>query len=218
MPLISKQDAAASFPIDSTTPFHPTKAIYINDTSEFSLTTTASDVTASVTHLLPSPDTQSAPTLLTTAKSTSHTLPATLTFTRPNRLSRSWTAGDPAFKATVAELSNPLWSLGKWTITFPSNSPHSSHNIILHPASFTSKTDEFVKDSVPYFWDTVNGRKLCKLYRAMEGKKVEVARFVGEDVRAREGVLLVEEGKGVDEVVVMVTFLAVLMRVDSFRA
>jgi hypothetical protein len=50
----------------------------------------------------------------------------------------------------------------------------------------------------------------------MEGRKVEVARFVGESVRAREGVLLVVGD--VDEVVVMVTFLGVLMRVDSFRA
>ncbi|KAK4444451.1 3-phosphoshikimate 1-carboxyvinyltransferase [Podospora aff. communis PSN243] len=218
MPLLSKQDAAASFPIDTTTPFHPTKAIYINDPSEFSLTTTATDITTSVAHLLPSLDVQTTPTLLTTAKSTSPTLPVTLTFTRPNRLSRSWTASEPDSNTPIAELSNPLWSLGKWTITFPSPSSHSSHTIILHPASFASKTDEFVKDSVPYFWDMVEGRKLCKLYRAMEGKKVEVARFVGENVRAREGVLLVEDGKGVDWVVVMVTFLAVLMRVDSFRA
>lgn len=79
-----------------------------------------------------------------------------------------------------------------------------------------ARADEFVKDSVPYFWDLVDGRKLCRLFRALDGKKVEVARFLGENVRAQEGVLMVSEG--IDEVVAMLTFFGVLNRVDSFRA
>ncbi|KAK0643011.1 hypothetical protein B0T16DRAFT_415083 [Cercophora newfieldiana] len=222
MPIFTKPDAAASFPIDTTTPFHPTKALYIADTTELSLTITITDITP----ILSSPSihnpVENPEPLLKLAKSTASTLPAILTLTRPTHLSRTWTATDPRSNTKLAELSNPLWSLGKWTIKFPSDSPHSSHDIYLHPAGFATKADEFVKDSVPYFWDVLDGRRLCKLYKATEGRRVEVGRFVGEGVRAREGVLLIEgegnAGEGVDEVVVGVTFLGVLMRVDSFRA
>ena len=76
---------------------------------------------------------------------------------------------------------------------------------------------------MPYFWDLLDGRRLCKLYRAVDGKKVEIARFVGESVRARDGVLLVAGGDGdgeggADEVVVMLTLVGVLNRSESFRA
>ena len=101
---------------------------------------------------------------------------------------------------------------------------------------------------MPYFWDventgTTDARRLCKLYRASgDGKKVEIARFVGErgsgvGVRMRDGVLLLvgvsgdadTEGEGegegqgdgrlgLDVVVVLLTLVAVLNRSDSFRA
>ncbi|KAK5652328.1 hypothetical protein OQA88_10678 [Cercophora sp. LCS_1] len=212
MAIFSKKDAASSFPIDEATPFVPTKAVYIQEATEFALSITITDVTASVaTHL--SPDIQ--PSLLEGAKSAASTSSPTIKLTRPNRLSRSWTATNPS-GATVADLSNPIWSLGKWIIKFPANSPHSEHDIQLRPASAASRADEFVKDSVPFFWDLIDGRKLIKLYRALDGKKVEVARFLGENVRAQEGVLLV--GEGVDDVVAVLTVFGALNRLESFRA
>ncbi|GAB1317940.1 hypothetical protein MFIFM68171_08150 [Madurella fahalii] len=228
MPTIfSKKDVAASFPVDETTPFHATKAIYIHEGTEFTLTLTMTDVTAAVAALL-SPNLTTAP-LLEAAKSTNRSASTasliTLQLTRPNRMSRTWTATKPgsgsrSSNTAVAELSNPLWSLGKWTIKFPVGSPHSGHDIQLRPAGVATRADEFVKDSVPYFWDVVDGRRLCKLYRAMDGKKVEIARFVGDGARARDGVLVVagQGEEGVDEIVVMLTLVGVLNRSESFRA
>lgn len=226
--IFSKKDAAASFPVDETTPFHPSKAIYIKEGTEFTLALTMTDVTTAVAALR-SPVLETA-ALLEEAKSAACTLPITLKLTRPNRISRAWAAMAPTSSSgpgssdtPVAEVSSPLWSLGKWTLKFPAGSPHSAHDILLHPAGFAARADEFVKDSVPYFWDMLeeDGRRLCKLYRARDGKKVEIARFVGKNVRARDGVLLLgaEEGKeGVDEVVVMLTLVGVLNRSESFRA
>ncbi|KXX78523.1 3-phosphoshikimate 1-carboxyvinyltransferase [Madurella mycetomatis] len=229
MPIFSKPDAASSFPVDSTTPFRLIKAFYVNEGTEFSLTFTMTDVTTALEPLLsPFILVETPPSLLEAAKSAAASAATpTLQFKRPNRLSRTWTALDPVSGHVVAESSNPLWSLGKWTIKFPplnpaSISPHSEHDIILHPAGVAARADEFVKDSVPCFWDMLDGRRLCKLYRASDGKKVETARFVGASVRGREGVLLIgEDDQGerrADEVVVMVTLVAVLNRSDSFRA
>lgn len=215
MAIFSKKDAASFFPIDETTPFNPTKAIYIQEPTEFALSVTMTDVTAAITALLPPSANTQPSALLEVAKSATSTAPPTAQLTRPNRLSRTWTATDPS-NGALAELSNPLWSLGKWTIKFPAKSPHSGHDIQLHPAGAASKADEFVKDSVAYFWDLIDGRKLCKLYRALDGKKVEVARFLGENVRASEGVLLISEG--IDDVVAMLTVFGVLNRSESFRA
>jgi hypothetical protein len=61
-----------------------------------------------------------------------------------------------------------------------------------------------------------DGGKLCKLYKAVDGKRSEVARFVGKDTRDRSGVVLIDE-ESVDEVVALVTLAATLNRVESFR-
>lgn len=101
---------------------------------------------------------------------------------------------------------------------FPAGSTHSSHDIPVYPAGTAARADEFVKDSVLYVWDVEEGRKGCRLFRAADGKRTEVARFVGASKRARDGVLLIGEDEQVDWVVVGVTCVAVLNRLDSFRA
>ena len=88
----------------------------------------------------------------------------------------------------------------------------------MYPAGTASRADEFVKDSVLYIWAVEDGMALCRLWRAVDGRKTEVARFVGDNKRARDGLLLVGEDEWVDWVVVGMTCVAVLNRLDSFRA
>jgi hypothetical protein len=56
-----------------------------------------------------------------------------------------------------------------------------------------------------------------KLFKAVDGKRVEVARF--EALRARDkcGVLWLDDGQ-VDAVITCVTLVATINRVESFRA
>ncbi|KAK3394984.1 hypothetical protein B0H63DRAFT_63113 [Podospora didyma] len=217
MGIFSKKDTAASFPVDADNPFRPTKAIYVKEGNEFALSITLADITSLIPEPLLSVTTADEPTLLETATSTDlSTAPTLLKLTRTSRFASNWTATNFA-DTKVADLTNPLLSLGKWTITFPAKSAHSNHDILLHPAGFMMRSDEFVKDSVPYFWDVLDGRKLCKLYKAVEGKKCEIARFIGASARDRDGVLLVDDAQ-LDEVVVGLTCVAVLNRSDSFRA
>lgn len=125
--------------------------------------------------------------------------------------------------APVAELSSGgLWSLGQWSVTFPADSPHGTHAIELRPVGVGARADWFVRDSVPYFWDLVHvglagGQTVYKLFKAVDGKRVEVARFEALRARDRSGVLWLDEGE-VDEVVACATVVATINRVESFRA
>ncbi|KAH7029154.1 uncharacterized protein B0I36DRAFT_363733 [Microdochium trichocladiopsis] len=134
----------------------------------------------------------------------------------------------------VVELSGPLMELGHWTLKFPSNdSSHSGHNIEYRPVGMSSRDDYFVKDSILYFW-AVNDltpteavsrgsqsdrgpRCSCsRLYKVVDGKRLEVARFWTKKHRDREGLFLVDDEQ-VDIVVAGATCVIVATRVDSFR-
>lgn len=91
----------------------------------------------------------------------------------------------------------------------------------MRPVGIASREDWFVVDSVPYFWDmSIESGTLCKLYKVVDQKRVEVARCRSTSRRAsprdHEGVLLVDKNQA-DEVVVVATCIAMLKRIDSFR-
>jgi len=229
MKLFSKTSPAISFPIDTANPLKPTRAFLIESGSALTLTTTLKDITPFVSDQLstlslgndgPGKDSSAALTQLHSkahAASSSTTAPPSLTLTRPSRISLSWSAVDSS-GTLVAELAGRLWSLGRQTVKFPAGSVHSSHDIPVYPAGTAARADLFVKDSVLYIWDVEDGMTLCRLWRAVDGSKTEVARFVGANKRAKNGLLLVGEDESVDEVVVGMTCVAVLNRLDSFRA
>lgn len=215
MKLFSKRNPAASFPIDISATLKATTAVYIKEGNEFTLTITITKVTDILFNQLDGSNAAVA-ALITKASSIASSSTPSLKLTRAGRLSSHWTATD-AYGTIVAELSCPLVSLGRWTIKFPAESTHSSHDILMCPAGMAARADEFVKDSVLYFWDILDGRKLCKLYRATGGKRTEIARFVGPHARARDGVLFMD-GEQLNEVVVGLSCVAMLNRSESFRA
>ncbi|KAH8879012.1 hypothetical protein GQ53DRAFT_856611 [Thozetella sp. PMI_491] len=125
---------------------------------------------------------------------------------------------EDASGAAVAWLSKPLLSFGKWCLTFPAQSPHSSHAIEMKPTSTGKRTYGFIQESVPFFWDMEDkaGARKCTLWKAINGRRREVARFEAKRARDREGILAVDE-QGVSAVVAGLTCIALLNRVDSFE-
>lgn len=140
-------------------------------------------------------------------------------------------AGTEEAGSVIATLSVSVLSFGKWTIRFPAGSAHASHSIEMKPVDFGSRAMVFTQDKVPYFWDmwsgpwgetetgiagTWTGRRVCELWKVVDGERVLVARFLGRRARDREGTLVIDES-GVDIVVAGITCAALLKRVDTFE-
>lgn len=138
----------------------------------------------------------------------------------------------------VADLtSEGLLSFGKWTIKFPATQSSAGEEtaaaeVHMRPAGAFSPTDYFVHDGVSFLWEMIDlegpgygqTQRVCRLFKATEGKRREVTRFMMERRWDKNhGVLVLQapnsEGEGgVDEIVACVTCVATVHRVESFRA
>lgn len=132
----------------------------------------------------------------------------------------------------AAEIRRHVLNFGTVHIHFPAESTHSTHDIKVEPLSHRSRAQSFTKDSVPYFWDTsssagsdtafwskpmaLSGR--LSLWKAVAGKKFELARYESASGRFDLGGLLVLEDREVDALVATLTLVAVLGQNDSFLA
>lgn len=224
--LNSEAPRAAKYPIDTSAPLHPTRVLYLQDStaSSFNL----ADITSATLGAVKLGDAHtSQPTsVFVTAKEASSTAPSALHFrrTKSGLFSASHlivTAGSS--DTQVAELSSSgVLSFGRWTVSFPPDSTHCSHDLKLQPVGLWSSVDWFVQDSVPYFWDMADvngagGQGVCRLFKVADGKRVEVGRFLAQRMRDKGGVLVLD-GQAVDEVVACATLVATINRVESFRA
>lgn len=125
----------------------------------------------------------------------------------------------------LARVRSQLLSFGTVHIRFPPGSPHSSHEIIVRPISYMSRAQSFVQDSVPYSWEisttaatSVTTAKKLHLFKAVAGKKFEIARYSTEDGKFGLGGLLVFDDTEIDSLVVSLTLIGVLTQNDSFFA
>ena len=103
-------------------------------------------------------------------------------------------------------------------ITFPADSVRCSHTLEVKPLSTARRAQSFVKDSVPYAWETPGGFKSGRmsLYKLIGSKKIEVARYKSESGRFHTGGPLVLETREVDELVASLTCMALLNQRDAF--
>ena len=112
----------------------------------------------------------------------------------------------------VAELDMAiLKQWGAWAMSFPEQSPHSSHDIEIRPVGIWKKEETFVKDSISYLWDLSGPGKSGKLYQVKDEKKVLVAEFVAKRWFVNNCVLVLDS-ELLDEVVVLASCVAVLNR------
>ncbi|KAF1849374.1 uncharacterized protein K460DRAFT_89874 [Cucurbitaria berberidis CBS 394.84] len=119
----------------------------------------------------------------------------------------------------IAHWSHHWTSVGEAILTFADNSPHSSHPISLRNKRWGLRTESFVLDSVPYFWemDSLWHSKNMTLYRVVGSeehhKKTEVAKYAqkwwGSFVTG--GTLVVDE-KALDGVVACLSLVVVLKK------
>ncbi|KEF51516.1 uncharacterized protein A1O9_12433, partial [Exophiala aquamarina CBS 119918] len=129
----------------------------------------------------------------------------------------------------LAEIRKHLLNFGTVHIRFPADSAHSSHGISVEPVSHRSRAQSFVKDSVPYLWDTLStttaspassdttfwGKPMAlsgrlRLFKAVAGKKFEAARYESSNGKFALGGLLVLEEREVDPLIAAVTLIGVL--------
>lgn len=84
---------------------------------------------------------------------------------------------------TVAEWKHPWSSVGEAVLTFPEDSPHSSHPISLRNKTWGLRTEGFTLNSQPYFWemDSVWHSTNMTLYKVFGSgeyeRKVEVGKY-----------------------------------------
>ncbi|KAI2636506.1 hypothetical protein GGS26DRAFT_498825 [Hypomontagnella submonticulosa] len=215
-----KEPKPIDFPLNEDIQLRPTKTFFIHHegVSGFSKSTIIHDITAIMPADLDINSKGLANTIHSETKANLEKLPVALKLQRSAWYSSSMDVKD-GNDTPVASLSTSLLSFSHWTLSFPADSPHSTHAIEMRPTGVGTRTDIFVKESVPYFWEMFNGPaggRIDKLFKVEDGKRVEVARFVAKHMRDREGALFLD-GAMVDEVVAAVTCVAVLNRLDSFR-
>lgn len=148
-------------------------------------------------------------------------------------------SGSSSETVVLAEIRSHLLNFGNVHIRFPAHSAHSSHEISVEPVSHRSRAQSFIKDSVPYLWDTLSttatgasaassdgtfwskpmalsGR--LTLFKAVAGKKFQIARYESSNGKFGLGGLLVLEEREVDALIAAVTLIGVLGQNDSFLA
>jgi hypothetical protein len=119
----------------------------------------------------------------------------------------------------LAHWSHPWSSMGEAVLTFPEDSPHSSHTISLHNKTWGRRTESFTLNSQPFVWemDSVWTSTNMTLYKATGSgdteKNVEVAKYAqkrwGGFVTG--GTFVVDE-KQINGVVACLTLIVVLRK------
>lgn len=120
---------------------------------------------------------------------------------------------------TIAHWTHHWSSVGEATLAFPEDSPHSPHNITLRNKRWGLRTEAFVLNSVPYFWemDSLWHSTNMTLYRVVGSRehqeKVQVGKYAqkwwGGFVTG--GTFVVDE-KELDGVVACLSLVVVLKK------
>jgi hypothetical protein len=94
---------------------------------------------------------------------------------------------------------------------FPQDSPSSSHDLYMQPASFGSTSEFFVKDSVKYTWKVAWHGWAITLHKTLGQDTVPVAYFTKQWGYGLGGVMIVDENQ-VDLVVATLSALVVIRK------
>jgi hypothetical protein len=205
-------------PVDETITFRPTKILYIVQHSGCARDTKIVDLTSQLHdsyHDGFTPEFKASAKQVATSSLPS---PPAFTLTQAHWYSNSRLTVTDTTGAQLAEWHSPILSYGVTRIKFPKESPHCSHGLEVKPLSVARRAQSFVKDSSTYVWE---GRKrfesgCMSLYKCVAGKKIEVARYESERGGFCVGGPLVVERREVDELVAVLTCMAVLSQLDGF--
>lgn len=198
---------------------HVSKIIYIAPHTAFTTSIKIFDIT----HLVNTPHHHSDEFLAETevlgqAKLTADDTPTWLLRLDPSRAGKkkafTCTAHTGRLNDATASWFPSAWTHGKNRIAFPPGSPHSEHEIVMLRPKSLSRTEGFVKDSIPFLWrhDGMSRRSLG-LWVVMGGQESIAAQYKAPSRFARTGGTLVVDTAKVDHVVALLTCVAMLRKI-----
>jgi hypothetical protein len=205
-------------PVDEAITLRPTRILYIVPQSGWARDTMILDLTAQLHASYPdnlSPEFKASAKRL--ASSTPPIAPI-FTLTRAHWYSSSRLTVTDTAGAQLAEWHSPLMAYGVTRIRFPADSPHCGHALDVKPLGVGRRAQSFINNSVMCAWETGGRFKSGRmsLYKAIGAKKVEAARYESDSGTFIAGGLLVLDTREVDELVALLTCLAVLNQRDAF--
>lgn len=119
----------------------------------------------------------------------------------------------------IAHWSHPWSSLGEAVLTFPSDSEHSSHPVSLQNKTWGLRSEAFVVNSQPYFWepDSYWHSTSMTLYKVTGSGEAEKRIEVGKYAQKWWGSILtggtlVVDDREIDGVVACLTLIVVLRK------
>ncbi|CEJ83954.1 hypothetical protein VHEMI03318 [[Torrubiella] hemipterigena] len=196
----------ADFPINSSHEPAPQCAVYIREVGRIKSRFLAHDLSSG----LPPPQTLS----LQEGQTYAENRDPTFEIKRRSVIGRSFTAYETGMSEPAAQMDCATWSLGHWIITFPGNSL--IHNLDMRPAGNQARADIFVVESIPFFWEPQGNGAVRKLWKAVNGERIEVGELQSRTSRDTHGLLKIDTAH-VDRLVGIMTSIALLKRLESFR-
>ena len=207
-----------NMPIDDAAAFQPTRILYIVPQSGWARETKILGLTS---QLLDSYQDNFIEDFKASVKWLVSSSPPPLpifTLTRAHWYSSSRLTVTDAKGAQLAKWHSPIMGYRVTHITFPGHSTHCTHALEVKPLSFARRAQSFVNNSMTYTWEAAGRFKSGRmsLYSVAAAKKIEVARYVSESGGFTAGGSLVLVTKEVDELVALLTCMAVLNQRDAF--
>ena len=205
-------------PIDKTVALQPTRILYIVAQSGWDRETKILDLTSQLLDSYQDDFTEDFNASVKRLVGSSPPPPPIFTLTRAHWYSSSRLTITDAEGAQLAKWHSPILGYGVTHITFPEHSTHCTHALEVKPLSVARRAQSFISDSATYAWETAGRFKSSRmsLYKAIAGKKIEVARYESESGGFTAGGPVVLGTKEVDDLVALLTCMAVLNQRDSY--
>jgi hypothetical protein len=204
-------------PIDKTVALQPTRILYIVAQSGWDREIKILDLTSQLLDSYQDDFTEDFKASVKRLVSSSPP-PPIFTLTHAHWYSSSRLTVTDAEGAQLAKWHSPIMGYGVTHITFPEHSTHCTHALEVKPLSIFRRAQSFVSDSATYAWETAGRFKSNRmsLYKEIVGKKIEVARYESESGGFTAGGPVVLATKEVDELVTLLTCMAVLNQRDAY--
>src|SRR5271168_1587155 len=205
-------------PIDKTVALQPTRILYIVAQSGWDRETKILDLTSQLLDSYQDDFTEDFNASVKRLVGSSPPPPPIFTLTRAHWYSSSRLTVTDAEGAQLAKWHSPILGYGVTHITFPEHSTHCTHALEVKPLSVARRAQSFISDSATYAWETAGRFKSSRmsLYKAIGGKKIEVARYESESGGFTAGGPVVLVTKEVDDLVALLTCMAVLNQRDYY--
>lgn len=207
-----------NMPVDGAVAFQPTRILYIVPQSGWARDTQILDLTSQLLDSYQNDFTEDFKASVKRLVSSSPPPPPIFTLTRAHWYSSSRLTVTDAEGAQLAKWHSPIMGYGVTHITFPEHSTHCTHALEVTPLNLARRAQGFVNNSATYAWEATgrfeSGR--MSLYSITGAKKIKVARYESESGGFTVGGPLALVTKEVDELVALLTCMAVLNQRDAF--